>query len=88
MAQQVLLKVPLRSKSLATAKRAWELFLILMSAHVNTQVRLLAENLAAPRMRAPVRLCAQVEVQVRDQLLPMFKRLATVWHWAAEHRTE
>ena len=88
MAQQVLLKVTLCSKSLATAKGAWELFLIIMSAHMDTQVRLLTENLPAPRMRALVRLCAQVDVQVRDQLLPVLKRLGAVWHWAAEDRTE
>ena len=64
MTKQVLLQVAFCAEALTASKRAGELFLRLMGAHVDAQVRLLAEDLLTAGERALVRLRAQVYMKM------------------------
>ena len=64
MTKQVLLQVAFCAEALTASKRAGELLLRLVSAHVDAQVRLLAEDLLTAGERALVRLRAQMYMKM------------------------
>jgi len=78
------LHVALSAEGLAAAERTRKRLQVEVNAHVDVQVGALAERLATPLVLALVRLGAQVQVDVRNQLRARLERFPALLMGADE----